>query len=161
MKKFEIASDNMGGLRSVMAIPEKSFWGINKTAEYGKIRNELLTGNTENIILFDCLWEGYSFSEKSKDSDSGITYEIKVAGTLPGDSHVSDELIRVLQLHKFWIILVTDQNNNIRLCGSHDVRMLFSFERNTGNNQKSLNHTTFTFDCTASEPSEFIDSLML
>ena len=158
MKTFNFSFNNMGGIKQIIAFPDKSSFFLNHDP-VNNIRSIVINDNPDIISIIASRKE-YSFSEKNKTADSGDTYETTISCQIPGDNKENDTLINLLRSRRYWSILSADMNGNLRLTGNYDIIPEFSFERSSGNNPESLNYHSLKFACTDEFPSLFIDKIL-
>lgn len=143
MKKTDIPHDNAGGLRNILAIPEKCFRGVGFAADASRVLN--LT-DTDEIICIACLPTDGGYQENRQESDSGDVYEIEVSGFIYGKSKNNDEIISLLDVGT-WIIAIEDAAGNWVVAGGNRVRLVFERKKDTSTSRSGLKGTSFSFSC--------------
>ncbi len=136
-------TDNIGGCQSFQFIPVNQVVSIPDPIDF-VIPTEptLLSGAT--------FFNGYStaktllFDEKTQKNNAGEYFLQKISGFYPKIRPSILKLFKEMKNHKF-IVLVHDNNNMLRMVGTLEQPLEFSYSLSTGTNPVQRNGITFEF----------------
>lgn len=98
--------------------------------------------------------DSLNFSEKQKIADAGESFSTVITGMIPKLTKEYLYLFNEMKRHRF-VVLVIDNNGFLRLCGTKDAGMRFSFDQDSKNTPGQLNGFEFSFSLDHSLPSPF------
>lgn len=154
MLKLNTSPDNVGGVARVIAIPVSAF---------RKIRVGLLTRHTSLTLnsIDDCIEiecnRNEEVSDQQQTSDSGISYLHQFSGKIFSLDFEREDILRRLT-NGGWLLLVTSCNNIMKLYGSTDVPLRFSYRSQFGKYKSTPQRIEYTFSSTQPRPAILIDS---
>lgn len=143
MKKTDLPSNNAGGLRKILAIPEKCFHGVGFAPDTSRILN---LANIADIICISCLPTDGGYQENRQESDSGDVYQVEITGFIYGKSKNNDEIVSLLDAGA-WVVATEDVNGNWVVAGGNRVRLIFERKKDTSTSRSGLMGTSFSFSC--------------
>lgn len=132
MKDFNSVDgiENMGG-----NIPEFLFSPVSKIASVPEPVNELITGEvtfsgSNDWYTGNSAPDSLEFTEEQADGGDGKPFSTRITGFLPRLSADMLALMREMSQTEH-IVLITDKNGNVRLCGKKSAGLKFRFRQNT------------------------------
>lgn len=152
MKKLESTYDNVGGISSIYAIPAALLDHVSYNAA-SNMRTFTLSSN-DGVIQIDGHRAG-DFSEESTISDEGTEYNVQISGKIFTTSKDRESIIDELS-NGSWYVLHRDCNGQMRLSGTPDIPLLFTYNENTGQHGSS-SMLTYRFSAIEARQSLRID----
>lgn len=137
---------NMPGLSLVYAIPPSSFRKVRRDHSNNEFYLELT--NTDNIIDFYFTDDTAQFMQTGESNG----YKTELSLIAPKDHPVNRKVFREL-LAGYWFVLFVDQNNFIRLIGTEENQLRFTYEATTS----GRNQVACTFSGFQDEPALFLE----
>lgn len=148
--------DNMGGNKSFMFIPEDEIVEIKSPVNF--VIQEapvLLTGKT--------FLNGYAshktlrLSEIPEQTAAGTHFNSKISGFYPKIiPNVVSSFVKMKE--RMFVVAVLDNNKQLRLVGTKEQPLQFTFSLDTGANAATRNGITFEFTGQSILPSPFLAS---
>lgn len=95
-----------------------------------------------------------NFSEKQKITNAGESFVTEITGMVPKLTGSYLYLFNEMKRHRF-VLLVTDNNGSLRLCGTKEKGMRFSFDQDSKNSPGQLSGFQFSFTIETEKASPF------
>ena len=128
MRTINLPLDNVGGLSDIYLICTdnilryyRDYLGVDMT----------LKSYEDYIVLPYRADDTYVFTEKMTIEEAGPTFEVIIEGVIPTSLEDNDTIIREI-ISKQWLAVTKDNNGEMKLVGSKEVPLSFSFDYTTG-----------------------------
>lgn len=150
---FEFDMESMGG------VVEFNFSPIENIAVIPDAVNDCIstpiTFSGANIFFQGkALRDSLNFSEKQKITNAGENFITEVTGMVPKLTVPYLNIFNEMKRHRF-VLLVTDNNGLLRLCGTKEKGMRFSFDQDSKNRPGLLSGFQFSFTLESDKSSPF------
>jgi len=153
----EFEMESMGGNSSFKFSP------IENIASIPEAINDVMTSDVvfkSGHTWFNglALQNSLDFSEEQKNSDAGENYQTNIGGMVPKLTHEYLAQFNEMRRHRF-VVQITDNNGNARLCGSLTAGMLFTFNQQSKNTPSGTSGFPYNFTLDHEDPSPFLESV--
>lgn len=148
---------HVGGITKIQVVPRE--WlnsGLVQDHNTGKILTavDLLAGKA--FIELNFTQDSYEFTEKPKASKPGDYFETNIAGLLNDLDPATYQVLETLRYSQF-VVLATDRQQRMRICGNIDRGMSFSFGTKNANAQNGNLTVSVDLDMQTSTAAPFYE----
>jgi hypothetical protein len=150
---FDFEMENMGGISSFLFTPVDNITSI-ADALNNVISEAVVFSGSNDWYTAMALQNSVSFTQDIEVSDAGIAYKTKIAGYVPKLTKEYLALFNEMRRSLF-VVKITDNNGNTRLCGEIYNGLQFSFSQASSKSPAGSNGYEFVFEGTTAEPSPF------
>ena len=154
MQTIEFDFYNIGGVHQIYAIPETSFLRVREDATSGRCYLDLTRLN--DIIKIYAVDDSVVFTEEQSRNPAGVGYDITVSGIIPKSHLPNRRQLLSLENTPLYVLLI-DNNDNIRLAGTEENKLVFSRKDTTGT-LNARNQIEFEIKGKQTSPCYFLDS---
>lgn len=128
MRTINLPLDNVAGISDIYLIGidniercNRNYLGVDLT----------LKNYSDYIVLPYLADETYQFTERMTIEEAGQTFEVNIEGVIPTASADNDAIIREI-ISKQWLAVTKDNNGEMKIIGSKEVPLSFTFDYTTG-----------------------------
>jgi hypothetical protein len=155
--KFDFCG-NLGGAYKIYAIPPGSLAGISHN--HTQDRTTLNLSGDDDMVEIYCTPDTLQFTEEKTQTSAGTAYAVTITGVHPKTDAPDREQLAILQ-SGYWLVLLEDNNGNMRLAGDKKSFLVFNSTATTGQAIQNRNQLQFTFSGMQPYPCHFIDRIVL
>lgn len=148
---------NLGGAHKIYAIPPGSLVSISHDHTQGKT-TLTLTGEDDLVEIY-CTPDTLQLTEEKTQTPAGTAYNITITGVHPKTDAPDRKQLAMLE-SGYWLVLLEDNNGNMRLAGDGHSHLVFNGTATTGQAIQNRNQLQFTFSGMQPLPGCFIDSVV-
>ena len=155
MRRISFDFDNVGGLLDVKAYPSALFSELKRNHVNG---TGVFQPHDDSAAIAIPMYadDTFQFSEEKDTADNGVFYSTEVAGVIPKIDPGNEALVEELDRGE-WIVLIRDNNGQMRLVGTAETPLRFDSGKDTGVSFTSRNNVKFAFKGKCATPSVVIE----
>lgn len=147
----EFDNESMGGNFTFQFIPVKYTQSMPENV--GSVVASLPTPITGKAILNGlAIMDTLTFNEKQATQDAGDYFTTEIKGFVPKMDSTTLSLFNEMRRHRH-IVMITDNNGKLRVCGTLNNGMEFKFDQDTKDTPAGSNGYSFIFTGKSTEPS--------
>jgi hypothetical protein len=120
---------NIAGLAAIRVIPVDNVVSI-PNAQFGIVEEAIVLADENNYMDITFEQDTADFSEDGQDSKQGEFFKTKLELFVAGMKPESDYNLGLLYRGEF-VVICTDNNGRVRICGSQDYPMSFTHKKGT------------------------------
>lgn len=154
MLKLSTHPDNVGGVSRVVAIPTSAFRRM--FFNFITRHRSLVLTSTADCIEIECN-RNEEVSDTQQTSDDGIFYNHQFKGKIFSLDIEREDILNRL-VNGSWLLLVTSCNGVMKLYGSTDVPLRFTYTQTFGKYGSAPQSVSYQFASTQARPAVIIDS---
>lgn len=154
MLTLQTHHENVGGVARVVAIPTNAFSKM--YFNFLTRRRSLVLTSTTNCIEIECN-RNEEVSDAQQTSDEGIFYNHQFKGKIFSLDIEREDILQRL-INGKWLLLVTSANGVMKLYGSTDVPLQFTYTQTFGKYGSAPQSVSYQFASTQARPAVIIDS---
>lgn len=153
MKKLTKSIGNVGGVTSAYAIPVSDFNKVTYNPTSGKI--SLTLKSLDNVIEIEC-YKGELFTEVLDETDEGLLYHPLFSGKIFSVNREKTIILSTLAGGE-WLLLHHDKNGQMKLSGTVDVPLSFTYSDSTGDDGSCDGGISYQFSAHEPQASVHVD----